>query len=100
MVHRTAMLKRTQQLIAVQTPVIAEATFSYDGNYCAVDLLRHTSDGWVIYEVKSTTADSSEDACFEDSDRVQLANEHEGVWLVDNEFSDGIAFGLQNFEPT
>lgn len=59
--NRTAMLKRTQQLIDAATPVIAEAAFSYDGNYCAVDLLRNTSDGWVIYEVKSTTADSSED---------------------------------------
>ena len=59
--NRTAMLKRTQQLIDAQTPVIAEAAFSYDGNYCAVDLLRYTSEGWIIYEVKSTTADSSED---------------------------------------
>lgn len=58
---RTAMLKRTQQLIDAQTPVIAEAAFSYDGNYCAVDLLRYTPEGWIIYEVKSTTADSSED---------------------------------------
>ena len=58
--NRTAMLKRTQQLIDAQTPVIAEAAFSYDGNYCAVDLLRYTPEGWIIYEVKSTTADSSE----------------------------------------
>ena len=59
--NRTAMLKRTQQLIDAATPVIAEAAFSFDGNYCAVDLLRYTPEGWVIYEVKSTTADSSED---------------------------------------
>ena len=59
--NRTAMLKRTQQLIDAATPVIAEAAFSYDGNYCAVDLLRYTPEGWIIYEVKSTTADSSED---------------------------------------
>ena len=39
-----------------------------------------------------------EDAYFEDSDRVQLSIDPEGVWLVDNEFSDGIAFGLTNEE--
>ena len=59
--NRTAMLKRTQELMAAGTPVIAEAAFSHNGNYCAVDLLRKTDDGWMIYEVKSTTADSSED---------------------------------------
>lgn len=31
--NRTAMLKRTQQLIDAATPVIAEAAFSYDGRY-------------------------------------------------------------------
>ena len=34
---------------------ICEASFLYDGNYCAVDILRRTDDGWAIYEVKSST---------------------------------------------
>ena len=46
------------------------------------------------YEIKGL----SEDAYFEDSDRIQLSIDPEGVWLVDNEFSDGIAFGLTNEE--
>ena len=35
-----AMLEKTRQLMADGTPVIAEAAFSHDGCYCAVDLLR------------------------------------------------------------
>ncbi|MBR3408485.1 MAG: hypothetical protein IKG86_06560 [Paludibacteraceae bacterium] len=50
--NRTAMLKRTQQLIAAQTPVIAEAAFSFDGNYCAVDL---KTDGYNYTEKKEAT---------------------------------------------
>ncbi|MBO4588127.1 MAG: DUF2779 domain-containing protein [Bacteroidales bacterium] len=50
-----AMIEKTQQCIANGTEVIAEAAFSYEGCYCAVDLLRHEGDGWTIYEVKSTS---------------------------------------------
>lgn len=56
-----AMIERTRRLMKEGVPVIAEASFSYEGNYCAVDLLRRDGDGWMIYEVKSTTADSAED---------------------------------------
>lgn len=59
--NASAMLDRTRELMAAGTDVIAEAAFSFEGNYCAVDLLRHSQNGWIIYEVKSTTADSSED---------------------------------------
>lgn len=37
------------------TNVICEASFSYKGLYCAVDLLRKENNGWAIYEVKSST---------------------------------------------
>lgn len=50
-----AMLEKTRHLMADGTPVIAEAAFSHDGCYCAVDLLRREGDGWAIYEVKSST---------------------------------------------
>lgn len=54
-----AMMEKTRQLMASHHPadpplVIAEAAFSHDGCYCAVDLLRREGDGWAIYEVKST----------------------------------------------
>ena len=50
-----AMLEKTQQLMDSGTENICEASFSYDGNYCAVDILHRTDDGWAIYEVKSTS---------------------------------------------
>ena len=54
-----AMIAKTREEMERGTEVICEASFSYnDGtgsNYCAVDILRKTTDGWAIYEVKSTT---------------------------------------------
>ena len=50
-----AMIEKTRQRMADGAPVIAEAAFSHDGCYCAVDLLRREGDGWAIYEVKSST---------------------------------------------
>jgi hypothetical protein len=50
-----AMMEKTQQCLTDGTEVIAEASFAYEGCYCAVDLLRREGDGWAIYEVKSTT---------------------------------------------
>lgn len=69
----SAMIARTQQMMAnssnspkinprsnsFNSPnsplVIAEAAFSYNGCYCAVDLLVRTLDGWDIHEVKSSS---------------------------------------------
>lgn len=36
------------------TEVIREASFQYNGLYCAVDILRKENGGWAIYEVKSS----------------------------------------------
>ena len=49
------MIKKTKNEMEKQTPVICEASFSCDGLYCAVDLLKHEGGGWAIYEVKSST---------------------------------------------
>ncbi len=49
------MTAKTSELLDSGTPVICEASFSYDGCYCAVDILRKVSDGYEIYEVKSST---------------------------------------------
>lgn len=49
------MISKTNALILAGCPVICEASFSYDGNYCAVDILRREGDGYAIYEVKSST---------------------------------------------
>lgn len=56
-----AMVERTRQEMAKGTEIICEASFTYVqeqcsvSNYCAVDILRKTDDGWAIYEVKSST---------------------------------------------
>ena len=49
------MIRRTQDAMARGVENIAEASFSWDGNYCAVDILHKTADGWAIYEVKSSS---------------------------------------------
>lgn len=51
----TRMQQRTQALMETGKNVICEASFSYDGLYCAVDILRKTANGYIIYEVKSAT---------------------------------------------
>ena len=51
----TAMVEKTQQEMEKGTEVICEASFTYEGNYCAVDILRKDGDGWAIYEVKSSS---------------------------------------------
>ncbi len=49
------MIENTRLEMEKGTPVICEAAFSYEGLYCAVDLLRKDGDGWAIYEVKSSS---------------------------------------------
>lgn len=48
------MIERTKAEMANGTPVICEASFEYNGLYCAVDILKKEDDGWAIYEVKSS----------------------------------------------
>lgn len=50
-----AMVAKTKEEMRKGTPVICEASFFFEDNYCAVDILRKTDDGWAIYEVKSVT---------------------------------------------
>ena len=47
-----SMVEKTRQHISIETPVICEAAFRYNGNYCAVDILRKVVDGYELYEVK------------------------------------------------
>ena len=49
------MIRKTSEEMEKGTPVICEASFSYEGLYCAVDILKKTDGGWAIYEVKSST---------------------------------------------
>lgn len=49
------MCHDTECLISSGASNIAEASFIYDGLYCAVDILHKGNDGWEIVEVKSST---------------------------------------------
>ena len=55
--NKSQMIRNTADEMAKGTPVICEAAFSYEGLYCAVDLLRRDDEngGWAVYEVKSST---------------------------------------------
>jgi len=55
-----AMIEKTKEEVTRETAVICEASFSFEKNYCAVDLLRKTKDGWSIYEVKSCSNSKEE----------------------------------------
>ncbi|MGF7003435.1 hypothetical protein M2149_001836 [Lachnospiraceae bacterium PFB1-21] len=54
------MLTTTQKLIDARTPVICEASFTYDENFCSVDILRKVDDGYEIIEVKSSSGEESD----------------------------------------
>lgn len=51
----TKMIELTLQYMDEGVENICEASFNYEGNYCAVDILRKVKGGWAIYEVKSTS---------------------------------------------
>ena len=49
------MINETNKLLEDKPNIICEASFSYDGNFCSVDILKNDIDGVEIYEVKSST---------------------------------------------
>lgn len=50
------MIEKTNQLLPNKPNIITEASFSYDNNFCSVDILKNDLDGVEIYEVKSSTS--------------------------------------------
>ena len=57
----TIMVENTRKLLESDAPVIAEASFSYDRNFCSVDILKKNENGYEIIEVKSSSgADGNE----------------------------------------
>ena len=61
-----AMIDKTRRLMNEGCPVICEASFSYSDDagrneYCAVDILKRSEDGWSIYEVKSSSSHEGEE---------------------------------------
>jgi len=54
------MIADTKAEMDKGTPVICEASFEFDGLYCAVDILCKEENGWAIFEVKSSTKSDKE----------------------------------------
>ena len=68
------MIADTQAEMDKGTPVICEATFVFNGLYCAVDILKKEGGGWTIYEVKSSTRHQKDDGSYEDDKEVYIAD--------------------------
>ncbi len=49
------MVDETNKYLTNKPNIICEASFIYDNNYCAVDILKNDKDGVEIYEVKSSS---------------------------------------------
>lgn len=56
------MIDETKRLIEAGTTVITEASFSYDGNFCSVDILRKTAGDYEIVEVKSSSGEDGDES--------------------------------------
>lgn len=54
------MLAETRKCIDDGVAVICEASFEFEGGYCAVDILKKDANGYAIYEVKSSTSADKE----------------------------------------
>lgn len=48
------MIIQTEEELKNKPNIITEASFSYDNNFCSVDILKNDKDGVEIYEVKSS----------------------------------------------
>lgn len=51
----SVMIESTTEVLQSGAPVIAEASFSYNGLFCSVDILKVVDGAYEIYEVKSST---------------------------------------------
>jgi hypothetical protein len=54
--NKSIMIAETKRLLDANTSIICEASFSYDGNFCSVDILRVCGGEVEITEVKSSTS--------------------------------------------
>ena len=51
----TLRIQKTDEAMHNGANIICEASFSYENNFCSVDILKNDADGVEIYEVKSST---------------------------------------------
>lgn len=53
------MINQTEEYLKKGPNIITEASFNYNNNFCSVDILKNSTDGLEIYEVKSSTGIST-----------------------------------------
>jgi len=106
------MVVKTDKCIDTETDVICEAAFKYDGDYCAVDILKKEGSGYVIYEVKSSTETDNEvyaqDVAYQKYILTHCGVEVTGTYLVcinsnyvlDNEIDIHKLFQIQDISKT
>ena len=58
--HRFSV--KTSNPLEIRSKIITEASFSYNGNFCSVDILRKVDGGYEIIEVKSSTGTTDDTA--------------------------------------
>ena len=68
------MIEKTTIEMEKGSANICEASFSYNGLYCAVDILKKDGDSWAIYEVKSSTKHMKDDGTYTDDKEVYVAD--------------------------
>ncbi len=56
------MITETGRLLKAGTQVITEASFSYNSNFCSVDILRKVGGGYEIVEVKSSSGEDGDES--------------------------------------
>ena len=80
------MKELTKQYIREGREIICEASFDYNGLYCAVDILRKTKNGYAMYEVKSSTHPDKYvyilDVCYQTYVLEKLGIHVDGVYIV------------------
>ena len=59
--NKEEMIATTQALMDKNVPIIAEASFSYDDNFCSVDILKKVEGGYELVEVKSSSFSPEDD---------------------------------------
>jgi hypothetical protein len=52
---KSVMIAETKKLLDAKTEIICEVSFSYNGNFCSVDILRFRGGEFEIVEVKNST---------------------------------------------
>ena len=88
------MMENTRAEMEKGTPIICEASFEYNGLYCAVDSLKKENGGWAIYEVKSSTKHEGEP----DDHQVYIADVAYQKYVLPAIFPDDPALDYHNLE--